>query len=135
MKLNLPICHIVVGVIGLVTFLLTGQYMDLVHEHLVNMDDGPRMIYRSTHIYILLVSILNVCIGVTMTTPAKTILQYLVSVVILIAPFLMTIEFFYGTRDVTKGRFFAYYALVSLFAVTCALLLNHFYVTWWKKKE
>src|ERR1043165_8916326 len=38
--------HLIFGLVMLVVFLLTGQYMDRVHEHLRNMADGPRMLYR-----------------------------------------------------------------------------------------
>jgi hypothetical protein len=36
--------HLIFGLILLVVFLLTGQYMDRFHEHLQYMPDGPRII-------------------------------------------------------------------------------------------
>jgi len=46
--------HLIVGLGGVVAFLLTGQYMDRVHDHLRDMDPTPRLLFRSTHIYLLL---------------------------------------------------------------------------------
>jgi hypothetical protein len=54
----------VFGAIALAAFLLTGQYMDKVHDHLSGMPDGPRMIYRTRHIFILFTGLLNLVIGV-----------------------------------------------------------------------
>lgn len=55
--------HLLVGMLGIVVFLATGQYMDRWHEHLRGYDDTTRMLYRSTHIYILLASVTNVMTG------------------------------------------------------------------------
>ncbi len=130
MKVNLSLMHVIVGVIGLVSFILTGQYMDIVHEHLVNMEDGPRMIYRATHIYLLLVSVLNICIGVyrtqTYTSTIQKTIHTIISLVILLAPFLMLIEFFYGTRDINTQRVYAYWSLISLFVVSLLMLLSQY---------
>ena len=46
-----------------VIFVLTGQYMDKVHNHLEGVEIGVRMIYRSRHIFILLSSFLHLALG------------------------------------------------------------------------
>ena len=55
--------HVVFGLLVVVAFVLTGQYMDRLHEHLRGMADGQRMLYRSRHIYILLAGLLNLGLG------------------------------------------------------------------------
>lgn len=55
--------HLIFGLVVLVVFLLTGQYMDRFHEHLRYTPDGPRMLYRTRHIFILLSGLLHVGIG------------------------------------------------------------------------
>src|SRR5262249_3453847 len=55
--------HLAVGLVGLVGFLATGQYMDLAHDHLRGMDDARRLLFRSTHIYLLFGSLLNLALG------------------------------------------------------------------------
>ena len=55
--------HLIFGAILVVVFLLTGQYMDKFYHHLRDMPDGPRMLYRTRHIFILLSGLLNLGIG------------------------------------------------------------------------
>jgi hypothetical protein len=55
--------HLAVGLVGLVAFLATGQYMDRAHDHLRGMDDARRLLFRSTHIYLLFTALLNVALG------------------------------------------------------------------------
>jgi hypothetical protein len=74
-------------------FLLTGQYMDRFHEHL-NHADGPRMLYRTRHIFILMSGLLHLGIGSYFFGRApggRRALQILGSALISIAP-ILTIE-------------------------------------------
>ena len=80
-----------------ITFLLTGQYMDRVHNHLQGMSDGPRMLYRTRHIYILLSGLLHLGIGSYFSyrpDRAGRILQLLGSLLITAAPIFFIIGFF-----------------------------------------
>jgi len=90
--------HLIFGLVVLVVFLLTGQYMHWFHEHLRHMPDGPRLLYRTRHIFILLSGLLHLGIGSYFSPRAekwRRSLQYLGSVLITIAPVLLTIGFFY----------------------------------------
>jgi hypothetical protein len=90
--------HLMFGLVLLVVFLLTGQYMDRFHEHLRYMPDGPRMLYRTRHIFILLSGLLHLGIGSYFSHRAekwRRVLQVLGSALITIAPVLFTIGFFY----------------------------------------
>lgn len=130
MKLNLPTLHLIIGLLGILTFLLTGQYMDLVHNHLVDTPDGRRMLYRSAHIYLLLTSCLNVCIGVYATNLKFSLIQGFISVVILLGPLMMLLEFFYGATDVNSERYFSYYSLISILAAVGLMILRHLLGKW-----
>ncbi|MGI9067297.1 MAG: hypothetical protein ACR2HX_12960 [Pyrinomonadaceae bacterium] len=55
--------HLIFGLLAVVAFLLTGKYMDSYLGHLRGMPDGPRMLYRTRHIFILLAGLLNLGIG------------------------------------------------------------------------
>jgi hypothetical protein len=55
--------HLAVGVAGVIGFLGTGQYMDRVYEHLRGMDDARRLLFRSTHLYLLFGSLVNLALG------------------------------------------------------------------------
>jgi hypothetical protein len=55
--------HLAVGIVGVVGFLLTGQYMLHAHDSLHGMDDTRRLLFRSTHIYLLFSSLVNLALG------------------------------------------------------------------------
>lgn len=90
--------HLIFGVLVVVGFLLTGQYMDKFYNHLAGMADGPRLLYRTRHIFILLSGLLNLVIGAYFTYRAETwqrMMQLLGSLLIFTASFLFIIAFFY----------------------------------------
>jgi hypothetical protein len=94
----LRILHLAVGILGIVAFLATGQYMDRVHDHLRGYDDTTRMLYRSTHIYILLASAINAMTGLYLR-PAdarwRPVLQAIGSYALLAGPPLFLAGFCY----------------------------------------
>lgn len=55
--------HLLFGALVVLVFVLTGQYMDRLHNHLEGYADAPRMLYRSRHIYILLAGLINLSLG------------------------------------------------------------------------
>jgi hypothetical protein len=72
--------------------------MDKIHHHLQGMADGPRMLYRSRHIYILLSAILHLGVGSYFTyrlQTAQRTMQLLGSLLITIASALFVYAFFY----------------------------------------
>lgn len=82
--------------IGVIVFLGTGQYMRLVHDQLRGIPDAQRMLFRSTHIYLLLVSLINVSLGLYFTPPPgnwRRRLASLGSVLLLVAPWLLLLGF------------------------------------------
>ena len=90
--------HLIFGVLIVVGFLLTGQYMDKFYNHLDGMADGPRLLYRTRHIFILLSGLLNLGIGAYFTyrtQPWARTLQLLGSLFIFAASLLFLIAFFY----------------------------------------
>lgn len=85
------------GLIGVFVFILTGQYMDREYNHLIDMPDGARMLFRSGHIYFLLASVINVVMGVYCVRARLKLcqlIQVLVSVLFLLSPVLLLIGFF-----------------------------------------
>src|ERR1051325_2265397 len=90
--------HLIFGACVVLAFLLTGQYMDKFHDHLVGMPDGPRLLYRTRHIFILLAGLLNLGIGAYFNYRIETwrrTIQLLGSLLIVAASFLFLIAFFY----------------------------------------
>ena len=71
--------------------------MDKFHEHLRGMGDGPRMLYRSRHIYILLSAMLHLALGVYFSYQPEKVrrtLQLLGSLLITVASVLFVYAFF-----------------------------------------
>ena len=90
--------HLIFGALIVVAFLLTGQYMDKYYNHLDGMADGPRLLYRTRHIFILLAGLLNLGIGAYFTyriQPWRRTLQLLGSLLIFVASVLFLVAFFY----------------------------------------
>jgi hypothetical protein len=112
--------HYWFGFIGLVSFLLTGQYMYHVHNHLAGMPDGARMLFRSSHIYLLLVSIINLVIGVYWQQQnakfART-LQWIASCLVFLASLLLLAGFFTEPYLHNLDRPYSRIGLYALFAV------------------
>jgi len=93
--------HLIFGLLLVIIFLLTGQYMDRVHQHLQFMADGPRMLYRSRHIYILLSGLIHLGIGTYFRYRSANwsrTLQLLGSLFITTASLLFVYAFFYEPR-------------------------------------
>ena len=89
--------HVIFGVIVLVAFLLTGQYMDRYHKHLAYMADGPRLLYRTRHIFILMTGLIHLGIGAYFSSRpgfVRRALQVSGSLLITIAAVLFVVGFF-----------------------------------------
>jgi len=93
--------HLIFGVLAAIAFLLTGQYMDKYYNHMVGVPDGPRLLYRTRHIFILLSGLVNLAIAAYFTyrrQPLQRTLQVLGSLLILSAPVLFLVAFFYEPK-------------------------------------
>jgi hypothetical protein len=109
--------HLVAGAALVVTFLLTGQYMDTVHDHLRGMADGPRLLYRTRHIYVLFSALLNLAIGAygrPSVHAGRRALQWAGSVLIVLAGGLFIAAFIYEPLwQRTRLTPWAVYAVVA----------------------
>jgi hypothetical protein len=93
--------HLIFGLLVLVVFLLTGQYMSHYYNHLVGMSDGPRLLYRTRHIFILLAGLLNLGIGIYFSYRRqlwRKALQLFGSILIMLASLLFIAGFFYEPK-------------------------------------
>jgi hypothetical protein len=114
--------HLIFGLAIVIVFLLTGQYMEYVHNRL--LPDGTRMLYRSRHIYLLLTGLLNLGIGtyfVPRSRGWRRSLQIVGSMLIVLAPGLLLIGFFSEPR---KGPEQTMVAPLGIFAVALGTLLH-----------
>jgi hypothetical protein len=119
--------HLTLGLVGAIVFLATGQYMDRFHAHLRGMADGPRLLFRSAHIYLLLSSLLNLVLGIY-ATPARGRLrrtaQRLGSVLIALGPPLFLAAFFNEPWLRNLARPYTRWAVLATFAGAIAHLAS-----------
>src|SRR4029453_1783460 len=88
--------HLIYGLAMVVLFLLTGQYMEYVHNR--QLPDGARLLYRSRHIYLLLNALINISLGLYVQYSSggwRRTLQIIGSVLIIVAPVFFFWGFFY----------------------------------------
>jgi hypothetical protein len=88
--------HLAVGLLGVLVFLGTGQYMDRSLDHLVGMADAARSLYRSGHIYILFAALLHLLLGGYLTLRQSRSgrgLQYVASLLLCVALVAFTYSF------------------------------------------
>lgn len=113
--------HLAIGLAGLLMFLGTGQYMDVSLAHLRGMADGPRALYRSGHIYILLCSLMHLLLGGYATPRDSTLgrgAQYLGSAALTIALALFVYGFWIETPLAQIDRPMTRVAIELVFAGT-----------------
>lgn len=123
----MKLLHQVIGIVVVVIFLLTGQYMGRYYPHMEGVSDGTRMLLRSRHIYILLAGLLNLGIGTYFTYRKqrwRKVLQLAGSSLLLVAPFLLLAAFFSEPWLTKLQRPFTLPAIVALFAGTLCHLLS-----------
>ena len=89
--------HLVVGLAGLIAFVVSGLYMAGVHAGLQGMPEGPRLFFRSAHIYLLSGALFNMLLGCYLARLERGLLRHvqsLGSLLILAGPFMLTASFF-----------------------------------------
>ena len=106
----------------MIVFVLTGQYMEYVHNR--SLPDGPRMMYRSRHIYLLLSGLINLSIGTYLTyRPGgwRGTLQTIGSVLLTIGPALLLAGFF---REPWRGPDQTMLAPFGIYATSLGTILH-----------
>lgn len=70
---NIPLkqLHLWIGIIGLIAFVLSGQYFQHALGGLKELDDAPRLLLRTSHVYLFLTSVINLVFGLYYTPPEK----------------------------------------------------------------
>jgi Na+-driven multidrug efflux pump len=126
---TLKTIHYWAGVAGLIVFLLSGQYMHIYQNHLQGLADGPRMVFRASHIYLLLAAFINLAMGAGLSGAQgkfKQILQYMVSIIVLVAPLGLLAGFFTEPQLDELQRPYTRLALFALFGAAILLCLAGF---------
>src|SRR5262245_28568337 len=119
--------HLTVGILGLMAFVMTGQYMAILLKGMVGMAETPRLLYRTSHLYLMWASLLNLIVGLYFTAAASNaarVVQAISSALLLASPLLMLAGFFIesptGSLDRMMtgwGNYFALGGAILHFAV------------------
>lgn len=89
--------HFYFGIIVIVAFLLTGQYMHHNYDHLKEVELMNRALFRAGHLYILLYGLINVSLGIHLKTSERRlnkVVQLSGSVIIISTTVLVIYGFF-----------------------------------------
>jgi hypothetical protein len=116
--------HLVVGVLTLIAFILTGQYLRRVYPDMSAVGDGIRMMLRSRHLYIMLAGAVNTALGLYLTVHApgwRLGAQRLGSALLLVAPVLLIVAFF---TEPPRGLFETRFSHFGLYAVFGGIVLH-----------
>jgi hypothetical protein len=114
--------HLVFGVVVVIVFLITGQYMEF--QHVSEMDDGPRVLYRSRHIYLLLAGLVNLGLGLYVSYHPRgwrRTMQMIGSALIILAPPLLLAGFI---TEPDRGAARTMIAAFGIFAVALGMLFH-----------
>ena len=63
--------HLWVGIIGMILFLLSGQYFRLVLDGLQGLEDAPRLLLRTSHVYFFFACFINILFGMYYVEPSR----------------------------------------------------------------
>src|SRR5689334_18595932 len=99
--------HVIVGIAGVIVFVLTGQYMAIFLGGLMDMADGPRLMYRTSHLYLMWSSLMNLTVGsYFLIAPSRgaRIVQVISSVALLAGPPMLLGAFLFESRTLNLNR-------------------------------
>lgn len=116
--------HLALGLITLIAFVLTGQYMDRYHGHLHDMAPAPRLLFRSAHIYLLFSGLLNCAVGLIALPPPeiwRRVLIVIGSLILLTTPPLFLLAFF---KEPWLENLARPYARLAIYGATAGVLLH-----------
>ena len=112
--------HLILGLLGVIAFLLTGQFMKHHSPPMQLLTPELRMMYVSRHIYLLGAALVNLVLGLYLreyATGWRRTLQWIGSVLIFLAALSLLVAFIDEPSLGMAGRSFrSYFGLIALFA-------------------
>lgn len=109
--------HFFFGILVVIIFVLTGQYMDLFYNHLQDMEPMQRALFRTGHLYILLFGLINASLGAYFKRPKNGIwskIQLAGSSIMLFATCSIIYSFFIELPSSDINRPIAAYSLYAI---------------------
>lgn len=118
-KILMRCLHLAFGLLGLLAFLVTAIYLYLEHPELSRSDQVHSLLYRANHVYLLFSALLNLQLGCYLTVlnfPLARVLQWLGSVLLLLAPLLLLLAFIDEPAGLGAEMPYSLPAVMALFA-------------------
>lgn len=106
--------HFYSGIVVVILFVLTGQYMHHQYNGLQDMEMMSRALFRAGHLYILLFGLIHMALGIQMCLSSRRYIQrfqYLGSAIMYLATFLCLYSFFTELPSVDIERPISRYSL------------------------
>jgi hypothetical protein len=112
--------HLIVGVLGVIAFVITGQVMARHVPNIHTLSAEVRLMYVSRHIYLLGAALVNLVLGLYLEVQSpgwRRVLQYLGSLLILFSPVSLLLAFTAEPSLGMAGRGWrSFFGLIALFA-------------------
>ena len=130
--------HLIFGIIIFIIFLVTGKFMrvDFPDKEIIPQD--LRLLMRSRHIYILLSSLIHLCLGFYLEMHAQIwqkVLQMFGSGLLILGSVLFVRAFVHETYALQHFSDISRFALYTTLAGTVLHLLGGFKVKKWKSEK
>ncbi len=112
--------HLIIGLLGVIAFLITGQVMGHHSPKMEFLTPGVRLMYVSRHIYLLGAALINLVLGLYLQTQPpgwRRLLQQIGSLLILLSAVSLLMAFIAEPALGMAGRGWrSYFGLIALFA-------------------
>lgn len=127
--------HFFFGILVVIVFVLTGQYMDRFYNHLQDMEPMQRALFRTGHLYILLFGLINASLGAYFKRVKNGVwskIQLVGSIIMLFATCSIIYSFFTELPPVEINRPIAAY---SLYAILLSVTIHGAVSLFYKKQD
>ena len=118
--------HFWVGIVGLVLFVLSGQYFQHSLNALQDLEDVPRLLLRTSHVYFFFACAINVTLGLYYPDDRRaTWYESANQLLILLVPFLLAYGFVYeahGNPGIERNVSFLANVLAFVWVVNAVLI-------------
>jgi len=117
------VLHVIIGILFIIMFVATGLYLKTLFPESNENYDAVRMMYRSSHIYLLLAALVNISFAIYFISFHNKIarnIQRIGSVLVLIAPIALLVAFIYEPVNQSFDRDITFYGI--LFILTGCVL-------------
>lgn len=117
--------HLLVGLLSIVAFLITGFLMSVHVPALPECDPERRLLYRSRHVYLMFAAATNVLLGLYLDESSSKVrpLRRAASVLMLISPALALFAFAHDPRGALENARPGWLGAFSVFGGTALFLL------------